>query len=199
MAQALSGHSNQRRWFGLVLTLAMALPSAGSGQSPEGIVTKEKERAERESPRFQEWLKREVRHKLVTLPFYSVFDNLAYQIQGSRVVLLGQVTRPSLKLDAEAAVKKIEGVEGVTNRIEVLPVSINDDRLRRAVYHAIYGHTSFERYSIQAVPPIHIIIKHGHVRLEGVVASQTERNIANIQANTVAGVFSVTNRLWVEK
>ena len=195
----MTRHSNQCRWFGFVLALAMSLPSAGSAQSPESMVTQKKVRAERESPRFQEWLKREVRRKLVTLPFYSVFDNLAYQIQGSRVVLLGQVTRPSLKSDAEIAVKKIEGVESVANRIEVLPVSIHDDRLRRAVYRAIYGHASLQRYAVQAVPPIHIIVKHGHVRLEGMVANQTERNIANMQANTVGGVFSVTNRLRVEK
>jgi len=115
------------------------------------------------------------------------------------VTLTGQVSRPTLKSDAENVVKQIEGVEKVVNQIEVLPVSPNDDRLRMAVYRTIYGHVALNRYALRAVPPIHIIVKNGNVTLEGVVANEADRNIANIQANSVPGVFAVTNNLRVDK
>ncbi|HYO80204.1 MAG TPA: BON domain-containing protein [Bryobacteraceae bacterium] len=141
---------------------------------------------------------REIRHELVMLPYYGVFDNLVYRVDGYKVTLMGQVTRPTLKTSAERVVKDIEGVETVTNNIEVLPNSPNDDRIRLAVYRAIYGHTALNRYALNAVPPIHIIVKNGQVTLEGVVANEGDRNIANLQANGVSGVFSVTNNLRVE-
>ena len=147
----------------------------------------------------QRRLEREVRHELVTLPYYDVFDNLEYRVDGSQVTLSGQVVRPTLKSGAENVVKNIEGVEKVTNNIEILPLSPNDDRLRVAVYRAIYGHTALQRYSVRSVPPIHIIVKSGNVTLEGVVANEGDKNIANIQANGVSGVFSVKNNLRVEK
>jgi len=133
------------------------------------------------------------------LPFYTVFDNLEFKITGYRVVLMGQTIRPALKSDAEAVVKKIEGVEEVVNKIEVLPLSPNDDRIRRAVYRAIYSNAALDRYALQAVPPIHIVVKNGNVILVGVVASEMEKNVAYIQANGVSGVFSVANNLRVEK
>src|SRR5215813_13633091 len=149
--------------------------------------------------RGQERLVKEVRHELVMLPYYNVFDNLSYKVEGSTVTLMGQVTRPTLKSDAGRVVKGIEGVEKVVNNTEVLPVSPNDERIRIAVYRAIYGHTALQRYSLQAVPPIHIIVNNGNVTLEGVVASEADKNIANLQANGVSGVFSVKNNLRVEK
>jgi hyperosmotically inducible protein len=112
---------------------------------------------------------------------------------------MGQVTRPTLKSDAENVVKRIEGVEHVNNQIEVLPVSPNDDRIRRAVFRAIYSDPTMDRYAIQAIPPIHIIVKNGNVSLEGVVATEADKNIAGIRANGVSGVFSVKNNLTVEK
>ena len=110
---------------------------------------------------------------------------------------MGQVTRPTLKSDAERVVKDIEGVERVVNNIEVLPLSPNDDRIRLAVYRAIYGDTSLSRYGLQAIPPVHIIVSNGKVTLEGVVSSEADKNIANIRANGVPGVFGVTNNLRV--
>jgi hyperosmotically inducible protein len=139
----------------------------------------------------------EVRHRLVMLPWYSVFDNLAYKVEGDKVTLYGQVTRPTLKSDAEAVVKGIEGVSTVVNNIEVLPPSPMDDQLRRALYRAIYGDPGFSRYSIQAVPSIHIIVKNGNVTLEGVVDSEADKNLAGIRANQVPNVFSVKNNLVV--
>ncbi|MBM3810382.1 MAG: BON domain-containing protein [Acidimicrobiia bacterium] len=144
-------------------------------------------------------LERLVRHELVMLPYYGVFDNLTFKVEGSKVTLMGQVTRPTLKSDAEGVVKRIEGIEKVDNRIEVLPVSQNDERLRVAVYRAVYGHAALNRYSFMAVPSIHIIVKNGNVTLEGVVANESDKNIAGVQANGVSGVFSVTNNLRVEK
>jgi|KBSMisStandDraft_5_1062788.scaffolds.fasta_scaffold03911_2 hyperosmotically inducible protein len=153
----------------------------------------------RPSERGQVRLQKEVRHELVMLPLYDVFDNLAYKVEGGTVTLFGQVSRPTLKTDAERAVKGIEGVERVDNRIEVLPLSPNDDRIRRAVYRAIYGTDGLDRYAMRAVPTIHIIVKNGHVTLEGAVATQGDKNLANIKANGVSGVFSVTNNLQVDR
>jgi hyperosmotically inducible protein len=140
---------------------------------------------------------KEVRHQLVMLPWYSVFDNLAYSVEGDKVTLYGQVTRPSLKSDAEGAVKSVEGVTTVVNNIEVLPPSPMDDQLRRALYRAIYGEGGLSRYSIQAVPSVHIIVKNGNVTLEGAVDNEADKNMAGIRANQVPNVFSVKNNLII--
>jgi hyperosmotically inducible protein len=142
---------------------------------------------------------KEVHHELVMLPFYGVFDNLMYKVSpDGTLTLLGEASRPTLKSDAERAVREIEGVERVDNQIKVLPVSPNDDRIRRATYRKIYGHSVLSQYQLRAVPPIHIIVENGHVTLEGVVARQMEKQVAGMQANSVSGVFSVENNLRVE-
>jgi hyperosmotically inducible protein len=142
---------------------------------------------------------KEVRHELLMLPYFTVFDVLSYKVDGYNVTLIGQVTRPTLKSDAENVVKKIEGVEHVDNQIEVLPVSPNDDRIRRAVYRAIYGYPALQKYALGVQQPIRIIVKNGNVTLEGVVDNDADKNIANIRANGVSGVFSVKNNLQVVK
>ncbi len=152
---------------------------------------------DRASAKGEDRIAREVRHELVTLPYYSVFDNLAYKVDGYTVTLFGQVTKPVLKSDAEKAVKRIEGVENVVNNIEVLPLSPMDDQIRRAVYRAIYGQPGLEMYSLRAVPTIHIIVKNGHVTLNGAVGNEGDKQRAGIAANGVPGVFSVTNDLLV--
>jgi hyperosmotically inducible protein len=146
----------------------------------------------------QDRIVREVRHELVMLPYYGVFDNLTYRVDGSSVTLMGQVTRPTLKSDAGTVVKGIEGVERVDNQILVLPLSPMDDGLRMATYRSIYGHPGLDRYAMQAVPPIHIIMDNGKVTLEGVVGTQSDKDTAGIRANSVSGVFSVVNNLRVE-
>jgi hyperosmotically inducible protein len=133
------------------------------------------------------------------LPYYGVFDNLSYRIDGTAVTLEGQVTRPTLKTSAENAVRKIEGVTTVVNNIEVLPASTSDDRLRLAVYRAIYSQPALENYGLRAVAPVHVIVKNGNVTLTGAVASESDRNIAVVQAKGVPGVFSVSNDLKIEK
>lgn len=144
-------------------------------------------------------LQKEVRHVLVTEPFYSVFDNLAYSVDGDRVTLQGQVVTPTLKSNAEKAVKSIEGVSAVNNRIEVLPPSPGDDRIRRAEFRAIYSAPGMQKYAFQAVPPIHIIVKNGNVTLVGVVLNSGDKTLANVRAKSVPGVFSVTDQLTTEK
>lgn len=143
-------------------------------------------------------LVKEVRHELVTLPYYGVFDNLAYRVDGSKVTLFGQVREPKLKSDAERAVKSIEGVSAVDNQIEVMPLSPSDDQVRLAVYRAIYSKPSLQRYQMGAVPPIHIIVKNGDVTLEGVVATTGDKDVAGIAANGVGGVHKVVNNLKTE-
>ncbi len=142
---------------------------------------------------------REVRHALLMLPYYGIFDDLAFRVDGSTVTLLGAVTRPVLKSDAENAVKHIEGVTQVNNEIKVLPPSPMDDQIRMAEYRAIYGDPALStRYGYRALPSIHIIVDNGHVTLEGSVASEADKNLVGIRANSVPNVFSVTNNLQVE-
>lgn len=143
---------------------------------------------------------REVRHELVTLPYYGVFDWLTYQVQNDgTVVLSGEVVRPSTKSDAEGRVKEIDGVSRVVNQIDVLPNSPSDDRLRVALYRQIYGYNSpLFRYATQSVPSIHIIVNRGHVTLRGVAANKNDANLAYIRARTVPGSFSVSNELTIE-
>jgi osmotically-inducible protein OsmY len=142
----------------------------------------------------------EVRHQLVMLPYYSIFDDLAFRVDGGTVTLLGAVTRPTLKTEAENVVKGIEGVTQVNNEIEVLPLSPMDDQIRRAVARTIYGDASIgDRYGNRALPSIHIIVKNGNVTLEGVVANEGDKNLINVRANGVPNVFKVTNNLQVEK
>lgn len=169
-----------------LITFSLSAAFAQGGPPPRG------------DAKFEAWLTREVHHELALLPYFSVFDNLEYKVQGSEVTLMGQVVRPTLKDDAGNSVKHIEGVTKVVNNIEVLPLSPNDDRIRRAVFHAIYNDPMMERYALGAVPSIHIIVKNGNVTLEGVVATDGDKNVAYMRANGVSGTFSVTNHLRVE-
>lgn len=150
-------------------------------------------------PADENELIQKIRHNLLMLPYYGVFDDLGFQLNGGTVTLVGEATRPSLKDDAGNAVKKIPGITNVVNNIEVLPLSPTDDRIRIATYRAIYGDPSLSmRYAYRAAPAIHIIVKNGNVRLEGIVANEMDKNVAAIRAKSVRGVFSVQNELKVE-
>lgn len=144
-------------------------------------------------------IEQEVRHEILMLPYYSIFDQIAYTVDGNTVTLTGAVRRPTLKTDAERVVDKIEGVEHVNNQIEVLPLSPFDDNVRLAVARAVYGHPVLQRYAIGSGATIHIIVKNGNVTLLGLVASEMERNIAFMRANGVSGAFSVTNNLQIDR
>jgi hyperosmotically inducible protein len=144
-------------------------------------------------------LEEQVRHELVMLPYYNVFDNLSFEVSGGKVTLTGQAVRPTLKTDAERVVARIPGVTAVTNQITVLPLSSFDDRIRLAELRAIYGQAMLWRYGLSALPAIHIIVSNGHVTLEGVVNRQADKDVATILVNGVPGVFSVTNNLRVSK
>lgn len=152
-----------------------------------------------DSPKTENRIAKYARHEILSLPYFDVFDNITIRVDGTAVTLMGQVTRPTLKSDAENAVKGVEGVESVVNEIEVLPLSPFDDRLRLGLYRAIYGFNSLQRYALPVIKPIRIIVKGGHVTLEGVVDNEADRNVVKIRANGVHGVFSVTNNLRVEK
>jgi osmotically-inducible protein OsmY len=143
---------------------------------------------------------RQIRHELAMLPYYGVFDWLTFEVRpDNTVVLRGQVVRPSTKSDAEARVKEIDGVKGVVNEIQVLPLSPNDDRLRIALYRAIYDWNSpLFRYATQSIPPIHIIVDHGRATLKGIVASKADARQAYIRARGVPGLFDVKNELVAE-
>jgi hyperosmotically inducible periplasmic protein len=144
-------------------------------------------------------IEHQVQRKITMLPWFGVFDNLQYQVNGTEVILSGQVTseHDQTKYDAGRAVKSIAGVTNVVNNIEVLPLSTFDNQTRRAEYRAIFSNSNLGRYSMGAIPQLHIIVKNGHVTLEGVVMNQMDRDIAGIVANAVPGVFSVTNHLQI--
>lgn len=193
---ARSIRSSRRTLMGMPFLLALLLATADFARPARKAAP---QAPLHDSANLQSSLIKEVRHQLVLLPYYSVFDNLQYRVDGSKVTLLGQVVRPSLKSSAEAAVKRIDGVTQVDNQIKVLPPSSIDDRIRLAEYHAIYSKPSLQMYELRSVPPIHIVVDGGHVTLEGVVATQADKTVAGIAANGVPGVFSVTNNLRVEK
>jgi hyperosmotically inducible protein len=151
------------------------------------------------SAKSEERIVKEVRHELLMLPYFGVFDYIAYKVTGPTVTLLGQVARPTLKSDAENVVKRIEGVEKVDNQIEVLPPSPMDDRLRLQLFQAIYQYPALQKYELGVQKPIRIIVKNGRVNLEGVVDNETDKNLAEMRAKGVSGIFSVTNNLQVSK
>ena len=169
-------------WVAVVILLSFATPGFAQDQP---------------SAKAQERIVKEVRHELLMLPYFGVFDNIAYKVDGYTVTLLGQVVRPTLKSDAENAVKHIEGVEKVDNQIEVLPLSPMDDLLRLELYRAVYGYPALEKYALGVQKPIRIIVKNGHVTLEGVVDNEGDKNLAGLRANGVSVTFSMTNNLQV--
>ncbi|MFL6546905.1 MAG: BON domain-containing protein [Candidatus Udaeobacter sp.] len=143
---------------------------------------------------------KQIRRELATLPYYGVFDWLEFELRpDNTVVLRGYVVRPTTKKDAEARIRKIPGVTGVVNEIEVAPVSPEDDRLRLALYRTIYDWDSpLFRYATQAIPSIHIIVKNGRAVLKGVVSSKADAQLAYTRARAVPGLFDVKSDLQVE-
>ncbi len=146
----------------------------------------------------QQQVSKRVRKELVTLPYYGVFDNLAYEVEGRTVKLYGQVVRPTTRTDAARRVAKIKGVDQVVNNIEVLPLSSFDDRIRAQAYRSIFNTSGLYRYALGANPSLHIVVNRGHVTLEGVVANRMDKQLAEFAARGLPGVFSVTNNLRAE-
>jgi len=185
---------------GLLTTVVFAAALfAQSNQPPQGGMRPSDRRSSSADQKLQNRLYKEVGHELRMMPLFDTFDNLAYKIDGTTVTLLGQVVHATLKDEAEQRVKKIEGVEKVVNNIEILPPSSGDDQLRRRLARAIFQDPRLSHYAVGPVPPIHIIVKSGHVALEGVVHDKGEKNAAGLRANGVPGIFSVQNNLQVEK
>jgi hyperosmotically inducible protein len=165
----------------VALTMLAALPSFAATNTTDEFKLVEK-----------------VRKELVTLPFFSVFDNFSFNYKDGVVTLMGQVTRPTLKSDAERVVARVAGIEQVINNIEVLPLSPFDDRIRLATFRAIYRQPGLDRLAFLANPPVRIIVKNGNVTLEGVVLNEGDKIRAFLAANGVSNVFSVTNNLRTE-
>jgi hyperosmotically inducible periplasmic protein len=184
--------------FSFLFAALVPLPTRASG-APSFPDSRQNPSTQQREYNTEVALVKEVRHTLVMQPFYTVFDNLEFKVNGEQVTLMGQVVNPALKSDAAASVKKIEGVTSVKNEIQVLPPAPGDNRLRLALYRAIYSAPGFEKYSTQAVPPIHIIVSLGHVTLVGVVANQMDKTLAITRANSVPGsVGQITDQLRIE-
>ncbi len=185
---------------GIVLVgSAAAIPSALLGESSQQAGSEAMQADNARSPQVEQHIVREVRHELLMLPYYGVFDDLEYRVDGHTVILQGYVIseHSTTKEEAEKAVKKIEGVDKVVNNIEVLPPSPMDDGLRAQLYRKIYGYGPLFKYANLAIPPIHIVVKNGRVTLKGVVDNDTDKNLVGMLANQVPGVFEVTNDLRV--
>ena len=185
---------------GIVLVgSAAAIPSTLLGESSQQAGSEAMQADNARSPQVEQRIVREVRHELLMLPYYGVFDDLEYRVDGHTVILQGYVIseHSTTKDDAEKVVKKIEGVDKVVNNIEVLPPSPMDDGLRAQLYRKIYGYGSLFKYANLSIPPIHIVVKNGRVILKGVVDNDTDKNLVGMLANQVPGVFEVTNDLRV--
>jgi hyperosmotically inducible protein len=174
----------------VALAAALAIAASAAVAAPKNS---------NDTPLSQEQVIKKIRKELVTLPWYGVFDNLAYKVEGNTVTLYGQVVRPTTRRDAEKRVAQIQGVERVINQIEVLPLSSFDDSIRAATYRRVFGTAGLYRYAMGANPSIHIIVRNGNVTLEGVVANKADKQLAYMAARTVAGSFSVTNNLRAER
>src|SRR5579864_164677 len=170
------------------LAFGLLISAAGFAATPA---------AQKDSQPDKDALQREVLHQLRMLNYYTVFDNLEFGVDGNRVILNGEVTNPVLKSEAVAAVKSVPGVMDIQDNIKVLPVSNDDDRIRRAAYRAIYGDPQLTKYGFASVQAIHIVVENGHITLEGTVDSQADKNVAGIRANSVPGAFSSKNNLMV--
>ncbi len=164
----------------MIASFATAVPAMANNSSPKPLTER-------------------VRHELVMLPWVSIYDNMSFRVDGDTVTLFGSTIRPVLKTSAANVVSKLEGVSRVINEIEVLPLSPFDDRIRLATARAIYGFPALQRYGLGANPSIRIIVKNGNVSLQGVVASEMDRNLAFMRANGVAGSFAVNNELRIER
>jgi hyperosmotically inducible protein len=182
--------SSSARQLGITLAaIALIAPASvfGSSGNPAGQALGEKAS-----------LEERVRHELASLPYYSVFDNLSFRVDGGQVTLSGQVTQPVVKEDAERAVKRLPGVRSVNSQIEILPLSRMDDQIRRGTYYAVYGYAPLQRYGFGTKPAIRIVVKNGNVTLTGAVANAGDRALVFQRVNSVPGVFSVTNNLLIE-
>jgi hyperosmotically inducible protein len=142
-------------------------------------------------------LEEKVQHALRMLPYYGVFDEIRFSVDGDTVTLAGAVLRPTLKSDAQHAVTNVDGVKTIINDLEVLPLSRADDALRLNLYRAVYSQPGFEKYAIQTAKPIRIVVRNGEVKLVGVVGSQLDKTMAGTAARNVPFAFSVTNNLTI--
>ena len=186
----------------LIAGLFLALTASAFGQiSSNGPVIADYGKNITAADPVEARIAKEVRHELLMLPWYSLFDDLEFTVQGRTVTLSGYVTssHAGTKDQAAGVVKNIEGVDKVVNNIKVLPPSPLDEQVRRETYETLYRTSSLSRYFWEAAPSIHIIVENQRVTLVGIVNNDGDKNLATIAANTVPGVFKVTNELRVVK
>ena len=191
---------NWKKWLGsAALALGMVAMGGTVGnaapQASQNTHQQSSQAPSHTSPKYDAWLNKQVHHQLAMLPYYGIFDDLSYSINGTEVTLDGKVIRPVTKSDAVGSVKHIEGVTKVNDNIQVLPLSSMDNRIRRAEYRSIFSFAGLYRYAQGANPSIHIIVENGHVTLVGYVDNKSDMQEAYMRANAVPGVFSVTNHL----
>jgi hyperosmotically inducible protein len=189
--------NNWKKWAGIV-ALALGMLGMGTTRGNAALsASTQTAKVAQQNPKYEAWLTKKVHHELAMLPWYGVFDNLSYSVNGTQVTLNGQVVNPATKSGAVASVKHIEGVTKVNDNIKVLPPSSMDNRIRRAEYRSIFGYSGLYRYAEGVNPSIHIIVDNGHVTLVGYVDNQSDMQVAYMRANAVPGVFSVKNELKI--
>lgn len=188
--------NNWKKWAG-IFALAIGTLGMGTTRGNAAPAAQHTSAITSTSPNYEAWLNKQVHHKLAMLPWYGIFDNLSYSVNGTQVTLNGQVVNPATKSGAVASVKHIEGVTKVNDNIQLLPLSSMDNRIRRAEYRSIFSEDGMYRYAQGVNPSIHIIVDNGHVTLVGYVDNQSDMQMAYMRANAVPGVFSVTNRLKI--
>jgi hyperosmotically inducible protein len=186
-------HNTVCRYLAAVFALGLSFvaPALRAQHPPSAKLAKGEPKSE------ENQLSREIRHQLFVLPYYSVFDYITFTLDADKVTLSGYVLRPTLRANAEAAVKSLEGVSSVKNLIEVLPKSSTDDDFRRAVYRAVFEDSTLQRYAVPEVPIIHIILRNGEVTLEGAVSTDAEKTLASTRASSVTGISTVKNKISI--
>ncbi|HLW81224.1 MAG TPA: BON domain-containing protein [Candidatus Acidoferrales bacterium] len=186
-----------KKWVGIA-ALAIGMLGMGTTRGNAALsASTQTAKVAQQNPKYEAWLTKQVHHKLAMLPYYGIFDDLSYSINGTEVTLNGKVLNPVTKTDAVGSVKHIEGVTKVNDNIKVLPLSSMDNRIRRAEYRSIFGYSDLYRYAEGVNPSIHIIVENGHVTLVGYVDNQSDMQMVYMRANAVPGVFSVTNQLKI--
>jgi hyperosmotically inducible protein len=152
-----------------------------------------------QAPSTDAALERQILHEIRMYPNYSIWDDISFRVRNGQVELFGAVNQPFKKSDVDRIVRSVPGVTSISDQLRVLPLSNFDDRLRIQVARAVYSDPVLNRYALQPVGSIHIIVENGHVTLTGVVNNDMEKNVAGIRANSAGMSFgAVTNNLQVE-
>jgi hyperosmotically inducible periplasmic protein len=178
----------KRGTLGTILMAAALVATAGAAGKDKAV-----------GPQTDADVVKNVRHEILMYPNYTLWDDVSFRVENGSVELLGAVNQPYKKSDLQKIIQHVPGVTAVTNQLKVLPLSSFDDRLRLQVARAIFRDPTLSRYSMGAVPSIHIIVDNGHVTLTGMVSTAMEKQIAGMRASGAGlGFGPVVNNLTVE-